>query len=332
MKNAVVLILIFLCLALGVLYLFTSTPLLVNLTLPQFVNDHAKGFRIESFSCSSQKSRLPNILEIGGLDMILKVNQEHVRIQAEKMIIHNFYEFIKNHNELRLSGYGVDISTDDFSAGKVKFKSLVRLKEWGFTYTETGWFAEMLRFGPYMFTSIDGRLKAGPKKIDIFEVEGNAYDGSINGQLTFEFKPEFSYVFWAELDGISSQAISYPYPQFFSAIRGNLNATVRIVGGETADIFSVIFQGQKGIKISPQAFLTMKGAFDDEEEQQLRQLAAKGAALDADRATLHIQNGRADEIMMIFDIQETAEKLILKGRYAIPWAAGYGSFLFPAQE
>lgn len=331
MKNFIIFILVLMCLVLGFIFILLNTPFLVNAMVPQLINNYAKGFKIESFSCSSQRSQLPDILEMRDVHLKVRVGDELIDVQAKRIKINNFFEFAKKHELLRLSASGVDINVKNITINSAQLKSVLGLKEWKFVFTEIAWFAQKMKIGPYIFTKTDGRLKATPKKIDIFDIKGGAYGGTIVGQLDFEFDPQFTYVLWAEFNDIQSQIVKYPYPEFFKAINGGLDGTVRVVGGEQVDIFTFILQGDKGLEISPNAFLKMEGAFDEEEELELKRLAESGAVLKANKSKLNVQNSRGRKIMLIFDIEESAHNLFLKGRYSISWKEGYESFLFPTE-
>lgn len=332
MKNFILPILIFFCLFLGFVFVLVNTPFLVNAMIPKLVNDHAKDFQIEEFKCLSQKSRLPDALTMKNVVMKIRRGDRVFDVKANEVNIHNFLEFVKRFELLRISANGVDLKTERVSAKGGQLKAVVGLNDWNITFIEGAGFSKEFEVGPYVFKKISGHLKVNPKKIEVFDIKGSAYEGRVKGQLNFDYKPQFSYVVWSEFDGIHAQSVVYPYPDFFSSLLGTVSGSVRVVGSEQVDIFTVILKGSKSLTISPGVFLKMDGAFDDEETAELKRLGDSGAVLKTEKSMLHVQNSRGHKIMLVFDIKESEEGLLLKGKFPFSWEEGFESFLFPIKK
>jgi hypothetical protein len=329
MKSFVLTILILLCIFLAFVYVLVNTPFLMNTMVPQFINDHAQSFSIQEFKCKRQKSRLPNILSMYDVMMKVKVGENFFDIKAKELTVHNFLEFMQKRELLRVSSSGLDVKGKNLSIEGGKTKTVVGLSEWKVRFIEGAAFSQDLWIGPYHSQKISAHLKSNPQKIEIFEIEGDIYGGIAKGQITFDHKPHFSYVVWSEFSGLDTKKMENIYPDFFKDMTGMFDGSIRVVGSEQVDIFTIICQGRKGMAISPNVFLRMKGAFDDEEEKELRQLADSGAFLKAEHALLHVQNSRNQDIMFVFDIEEMANHFRLKGQFPLSWKQGFESFLFP---
>ncbi len=332
MKSSVIIILIVLCVLLAFAYFLVNTPFILNTMLPKFINEKAQGFKIEEFECASQTSQLPDILVMKGVSMKVRRDGRVFDIQAKKVVVHNFAEFVKEQELLRLSSQGVYVTSEYVEARGGQFKAVIGLNDWHVRFLEGAGFFQEMEVGPYRLVKTTGHIKMNPKKIEIFDIHGKFSDGDFTGQLIFGFQPQFGYLVWAEFYDIQAQAVAAPYPEFFSAIQGALSGSIRVVGSQQVDIFTINIKGKKGLAISPKAFLKMKGAFEDEEVAQLIKLDQSGATLLADQASLLIQNGRDQSVMLVFDIEEAQENLILKGKFPFSWPEGFESFLFPIKK
>lgn len=329
MRNFIVPVLILFCLILGFGYLLTNTPFLLNVMVPDIVNRHAEGVRIEFFHCRSQKSQLPDILIMRDIQMTMRQGDRTFDVTAEVLTVHNFFDFVRKQDLIYVSGDGVMIKTDHVSAEGSKFKIVAGLQEWKMTFFEGAVFSRELNAGPYLFNRISANVKGDKKGIEIDDIRGLFYNGEMSGKLTFDFDPAFGYVVWSEFQDIDARSVRSPYPEFFSSIEGRIDGSVRVIGSDQVDVFTVILNAQNGAAISPDVFLKMKGAFNDEEETELRRLSQAGAFLKADRALLHMQNSRAQNILFVFDVHESDNQLVLKGRFPFAWDKGFDVFLFP---
>ena len=332
MRSLIVPLLIFVCLFLGFVFLLTNTPLFVNIMLPKLINDNMEDIQIESFHCRQQKSRLPEILILKKVAMKVRKDSRVFDITASEVTIHNFLDFVREHNLLRLSARGLTVQTDHVSARGGQLKTVIKFKDWKVVSAEGAAFSQEFAAGVYQFQKITGHFKATPKKAKIFDVDSKFYGGEVKGQVNIDYDPRFAYVVWAEFSGIQSQAVEAPYPGFFADIHGELSGSARVVGEEYVDIFTIVLKGGKDTGLSPGLFLRMKGAFDDEEFSKLEKLNQDGALLIARESTLHIQNSRRQNVMLVFDIVESQDGLVLKGRFPFRWDGDFQSFLFPVED
>lgn len=330
MRNFVLPILVLFCLVLGFIYILTNTPFVLNMMVPDIINRHAQGIRIEYFQCRSLKSQLPDILMMRDVQMRVVKGERVFDIGAKQITVHNFFDFVKKQEVIYLSGDGVSLKTEQLSAVDAKFKLVAGLSRWDVTFGEGALFSKVLHLGPYTFQKIVANLKGNKKGVEIADIKGMFFGATVKGKVTFDFHPRFGYVVWSEFTGLQSQLVTSPYPEFFSSINGDLKGSVRVVGSDQIDIFTVILEAQKGTTIAPEIFLKMKGAFDTEEEAELKRLSEAQAFLKAERALLHMQNSRNQSIMFMFDIEESDNQILLKGRFPLAWDKGFDTFLFPS--
>lgn len=329
MRNFIFPILILFCLIMGFIYVATNTPFVMNIVIPDIVNRHMKDAHIESFHCSSQKSQLPDILMIRGVEMKVRKAGRVFDVAAQEIVIHNFFDFLKKPEILYISGDGVSIRTDHVMTDGGKFKLVIGLRDWNIIFGEGLVFGRVFDAGPYRFEKISGELKGNKKMIEIAEIQGTFSQGKVSGKVTFDFDPRFGYLVWSEFSGVHPQSIVSPYPEFFYGIKGEINGSARIVGADQVDIFTVILETRKEAEISPEIFLKMKGAFNAEEEKELQRLEQDQAFLKAQKAVLHMQNSRNQEVLFVFDIEESNQGVVLKGRFPMKWEKGFEAFLFP---
>jgi len=330
MKNFIFPILLLFCLASGFIYVLTNTPFLMNFIIPDIINRKVNDVHVEYFRCASQQSQLPDILTMKDIQMTFRKGERLFDVKAEVVTIHNFFEFVKKQEVLYISGSGVSLDTKPIIAKDAKFKFVFGLNDWDITFGEGIVFSGVFHIGPYTFQQINAGVKGDKKGVEILDIKGIFYGGETTGKITFDFKPRFGYALWSEFVGVQSQSVQSPYPEFFSRIQGALNGSVRVVGSDQVDIFTIILDSSKELIIAPEIFLRMKGVFTAEEEAELKRLSEAGAFLKATKAALHIQNSHNQRMMLVFDIEEAENRNVLKGRYPLVWNAGWDTFLFPS--
>jgi len=331
MKNFILPLLILLCVLAGAVFLVTNTPVCVNMLLPQFINERMQDVRIENFHCRRQTSILPDILVMKEVTMTIHRADREFQVSAREIQLHNFLEFVRDHALLRLSAKGMDIRTRGLSVSGGQLKTTVRFQDWTATGMEGAAFAQILQTGVYQFKKITGHFSLTPRKSRIFEIDGDFAGGNIKGQLDIDHQPYFAYALWSEFQGIRADEMPALYPEFFGRIQGALSGSVRVVGGESVDIFTVILRNDQELLLPPAIFLGMEDVFDEEETAQLKMLDASGAVLRAREAALHIQNSRNHRVMMEFHIVEAQNDFVLEGRFPLRWDEGFETFLFPKE-
>ncbi|MEW5894241.1 MAG: hypothetical protein AB1650_00540 [Candidatus Omnitrophota bacterium] len=332
MRNFVFTIVVISGLLLGIVLVLLNTTILVNALLPEIINEHVKAFSIEEFRCGSQTSRLPDLLFLYNVKFKVRKGDRLVDVSVKEIAIHEFMDFVKHFETLGMSAKGINVETKGFSAKNGQLQVVIGLKDRVARYAEGAGYIKNFEAGAYSFNKVVGHFKINPVKVEVFNVEGKMYDGDFTGQLTLDYKPHFNFALWSEFKGIQTASVQKIHPGFFKTIRGSLDGSLRVVGGEEVDIFTVIFLARKGLAITPHVFLSMRGAFDEEEEAELKRLAENNAALTVEKGVLHIQNSRDENVMMIFDIEEEINHFLLKGRFPLKWEKGFKEFLFPVIE
>ncbi|HSV43187.1 MAG TPA: hypothetical protein VLJ10_01405, partial [Candidatus Bathyarchaeia archaeon] len=198
MRALMIPLLLLCCLVLALMYVVVNTPYVLNKVLPSVINDHAKGFVLEEFHCAKQKGRLPDVVSLFDVTMKIRQGTRVYDIEADEIVIQNFFEFVKKQELLRLAARGIILKTENIDVQDGQFKAVIRLSDFKILFMETMAFAREFQFGPYLFSETSTHIKGNPSKIEIYEMKGSAYGGTVSGQLTFDQVPEFNYVLWSE--------------------------------------------------------------------------------------------------------------------------------------
>lgn len=317
------------CILLAVAFVVFNTPLLTNFVMVDLVNKYFPMCQVEEFRCKGQKSQLPDVVKFQEVSMRFRQGTRVFEVQARDLTIHNFIEFLQKNETLRISSKGMNLQTEHVDVKAGQLKVVIGFKEWKVKFVEGAAFSQEFNVGPYSFSKLAVHLRANPIKISVFDIRGECYGGTVEGQVDFNYKPQFEYVLWSEFRDVVPELVTTLHPNFFQNITGNLSGSVRVVGGKRIDIFTIILKGGQGLRIAPRAFLMMEGVFNEEEVKGLELLDQENATLVSNKAVLQIKNGQGSAIELVFNITNAQDGLILKGKHPFRWNDSYESFLFP---
>ncbi len=327
MRRYVIPLVIFTGIVFGCAWLILNTPFFVNWFVPQFVSEQVQNFKLESFKCRRQIAHYPEYLSLMDVDMVVEKDGQRYQLYAERINVHDFIQAVRERTNIKVS-----ISGARFVSGNIEFRGIkanldLALGEKTVDAAKGILFAKQARLWVYEFQDVDLKIQVNHQKAELSDIKASAYNGEVLSQISYEFKPDFSYIFWFEFKNIEASQLTTISSSFFSKVTAPLNGSVRLVGAQQPEILAISLDADKGGSMDPSLLLPKEKELTAGDVALVNTLMEKGSNFVFDKGRLYFQNGRDQEMILVFRLNNSVENMTLKGRIPLAMPEGIIRFL-----
>ncbi len=330
MRRYVIPLVVFTMIVFGCAWLVLNTPFFVNWFVPQFASEQFQNFKLESFKCRRQTASYPDYISLLDVDMVVEKEGQRYQVYAERINVHDFIQAVRERKNIKVSLSGVRFISGQMEFTGVKANLDLALGETTVDAAKGILFAKQARLWAYEFQDIDFKLQIDHKKAELADIKAVAYGGQVFAQISYEFGPDFNYIYWFEFKGIESAKLVSINNAFFSKANAVLNGSVRLVGAHQPEILAISLDADKGGSMDPSLFLPKEKNLTQQDVELVNVLIKRGRDFEFDNGRLYFQNGRDQEMILVFRVYSAADNVTLKGK--IPFNIPEGIIRFLLRE
>ncbi|HRZ40136.1 MAG TPA: hypothetical protein P5246_03915 [Candidatus Omnitrophota bacterium] len=330
MIRYVIPLIVFVVIVFGCAWVLLNTPFFVNWFVPQFAAEQFQNFKLESFVCRRQTASYPEYVSLKDVDMVVVKDGKRYEIHAERINVHDFIQAVRERKNIKVSIHGAR-----FVSGKIEFQGIkanldLALGEKTVDAAKGILFAKQARLWVYEFQDVDLKLQIDSKKAELNDIKAVAYGGAVTAQISYEFGPDFNYIFWFEFKDIVSSQLTRISNTFFSKVDAVLSGSVRLVGAQQPDILAISLDANGGGTMDPSLFLPKEKELTEQDVALVNALMQRGGKFIFDQGRLYFQNGRDQEMYLVFRVYSKSDNMTLKGK--IPFMIPEGIVRFLLRE
>lgn len=305
---------LFLSIFLAVAFFVLQTPFILNWLIPPLAARHMPFALLENLHIQRQSYRFPNRLVLGDTRFTLGFSGQRCDVRLEKVAFNQVIDFLRTKRQLVIEAQGVTVNGFGLDVRQMRFKGRVLFEE------DPPWRAEgvaqigQARFLGYALDNFSAHFKGDPRQLQIYEIQALGYAGECSGQISLNFQPHFTYLFWIEFSGLQPGLLKEIHPRFFGQFDGPLQGTWRLTGNRTRiDVLSLHFTMPQGGALRPGIMRRIMPLIKDAEQRAVVDwiVQAEGR-FPVDKATVQIQNSYGNKIVLFADLTNIKHQIVLK--------------------
>lgn len=326
MRRHVLPFLFLLILTAGILYFLTNTTWLVKLAVPEFDAAYLKGYEIERFSVERQRYSHPDVFTFHNVAISLRKGKTVYEIHIAELKLSEVYASWKADRRVNAAMKGLAIQWPLARVKNAEVKAALFFKGGQPVAAEGVFRGASAAVGNYEFQRLSGYLKINRNKLELLDLEGQAFGGRASGQIMNDFRAGMEYIFWMEFKGFDAAEIARVNPFAFSYLEGKLDGTFRATG-DSGEIKMADVTISRGITIKTGLAGTIRGFLSRENA-----LAAYDSILDQagsavfDHASAHLRQDPGGRVILDFRLKKEDPPLTIRGQQVFDTGEGLRQF------
>jgi hypothetical protein len=321
---------VFFAVLLTCVYLLLNTTWPLVFLAPRLVKKYLKNVELKSFQVQKQTFQFPNALVLEGVRFTLKRDGKTFFFDVPKATIHQVVDFWKEGRQLKGFIRGGNMICEFGEVKNFDLNAVLALGNKMFLRFDGVFRASSMDLLKYHAEEFFARVKGDTQQLQISEIFAKAYGGQCQGQISLGYHPVLNYLVWLEMTGLEPRELEKVHKRFFAQFEGLMDGTARLGGTlNSIDVIAVDIVMPRGGALKAGLMRRLSALMADlEAKAAVDWLAANEGKFPVDKATVHIQNGFNNKIVLLFNLENAEQHLYVKESLDINLKGGLAALIF----